>query len=198
MFLILAVFVAAVSAATVWLAATRPRRENDPDAAFWYAFAGLCVLLPLVLIPATANKASSLGLLALAAGSALATHRMVHRRRLLADASTRLALSADAIAAVAAKHSELLGRWSRYELDPAMAMDFPAMTDVRVPETAALIRAVSAAALTQRAAKQGSGADDGVAEYRHSVAELAAALETAEVSAGSAPAALRSGAPGAI
>lgn len=191
MFLILAVLVVAVSAATVWLCATRPHRENDPDAAFWYAFTGLCVLLPMILIPATASKASSLGLLAVAATSALATHHVARRRRLVAEAEHSRTVAADAIAAVAETHRALLARWSRYELDPAAAIDYPAMTDVRVPETRSLIRAVTAAAMRQRAAVQGSAQDDGVAGYRHSVAELAEALETAEITAGSTPTALR-------
>ncbi len=190
-FLVLAVLVAAVAAATVWLAATRPRRENDPDAAFWYAFTGLCVLLPLVLVPATANKAESLWLLAVAATSALATHRLAHRSRILAEAEHRRAVAAGALAAVTEAHRTLLARWGRYELDPAASIDFPAMTDVRVPETQALIRAVTAAAATQRDAMLGVGPDDGVAGYRRSVAELAAALETAERAAGSTPGAWR-------
>lgn len=190
-FLVLAVLVAAVSAATVWLAATRPRRENDPDAAFWYAFTGLCVLLPLVLVPATANKAESVGLLAVAAAAALASHHLTRRNRILAEAEQGRTVAAGALAAVTGAHSTLLARWSRYELDPAASIDFPAMTDVRVPETQALIRAVTAAAATQRDAMQGGGPDDGVAEYRRSVAELAAALETAERAAGSTPGAMR-------
>ena len=43
--------------------------------------------------------------------------------------------------AAQAEHSVLLERWRRYELDPAFCIDYPAMTDVRLPQTAAVIKA---------------------------------------------------------
>jgi hypothetical protein len=35
--------------------------------------------------------------------------------------------------------------WSRYELDPGNAIEFPGMSDVRVPETAEFFRAMKEA-----------------------------------------------------
>jgi hypothetical protein len=36
-------------------------------------------------------------------------------------------------------------RWQRYELDPGFSIDYPALTDVRLPETSALIKAMRTA-----------------------------------------------------
>ena len=61
-FLVLAVLVIGTAAATVWLVLARAPREKDPDSTFWYAFAGLCVLVPMILIPALTNNLSSVAL----------------------------------------------------------------------------------------------------------------------------------------
>lgn len=180
--LLLMAAVIATSAATVCLATTRPRRESDPDAAFWYAFTGLCVLAPLTLGPALHSRAFSVVLLGVAAATALAAHWSLQRRRARDAATAERARTSAVVAQLAATHEALLARWSRYELDPAAVLDFPAMSDVRVPETAALIRAVRA---TNRAAQSVTGSAapitaDAVDEYRCTVAHLALALETAE------------------
>jgi hypothetical protein len=60
-------------------------------------------------------------------------------------------------------------------LDPAYAIDFPAMSDVRVPETAALTRAMREA----EHCKVTAGTD-----YRAAVERLAQALAAAERAAG--------------
>lgn len=209
-YFVLAVLVTVTAAATVWLVRTRAQQENDPDSGFWYAFGGLCVLLPMILIPALTNNLLSIGLFALAAASAIATHTALRRHQsLAADAGHRARLNS-ALAAAAVQHDALITQWSRYELDPGATIDFPTMTDVRIPETSALIRAVAAAARfrpadlvihgldivgsrTSRSRTLGSevlgddivdtqalDTDDGVANYQRAVTELAAALATAE------------------
>jgi hypothetical protein len=79
------------------------------------------------------------------------------------------------ITAAQAEHDTLLARWSRYELDPACCIDYPAMTDVRMPETAALIRAMREAEQLRAIPHQG---------YAPAVARLSLALSAAEQAAG--------------
>lgn len=73
------------------------------------------------------------------------------------------------------RHEEAVRRWSQYELDPAMQIRFPAMTDIREAPTAAMIRAM-------RQAKEASEGDDAQG-YARAVEQLAQAIEVAEVHA---------------
>lgn len=182
-FLVLAPLVALTAAVTVWLVRTRAAQEHDPDATFWYAFAGLCVAAPLILIPALASRLTSLGLLALAVATSFATHKVVARCQLAAAAGHRRQQLGIALNQACREHDALMTRWGRYELDPGAAIDFPAMCDVRVPETSALAKAARAAAALRNSLclnAAGVPLDDGVAEYQRAVTMLAEALETAE------------------
>lgn len=206
-YFVLAVLVMVTAAATVWLVRTRAQQENDPDSGFWYAFGGLCVLLPMILIPALTNNLFSICLFALAAASAVATHTTLRRHQALAAAAMHRGRLSLALAAAAARHDALIAQWSRYELDPGAAIDFPTMTDVRIPETSALIRAVAAAArlrpadlvihdlgaagtVSRNLGTQVLGAaitdtkvqdtDDDVANYQRAVTALDTALAAAE------------------
>lgn len=179
-FLVLAVLVVLTTATTMWLLHMRAPRENDPDSIFWYVFAGLCVLVPLVLIQAQYNKLSSVALLSISALTATVCHTLLRRYRAASIASMAQQCARDAHAAVTAQHDFLIAQWSRYELDPALTIDFPAMTDVRVPETAQLIRSVTAAARLRTAPPD---TFDAVATYQQAVAGLRLALETAEQNA---------------
>lgn len=71
-------------------------------------------------------------------------------------------------------------RWQRYELDPGFSIDYPALTDVRLPETSALIKAMRTADQLRTASHTG---------YPAAVGSLAASLAAAERAAG-IPAAL--------
>ncbi len=179
-FLILAVLSVLTAAATVWLVHIRREQEDDPDGPFWYSFAGLCVLAPLTLIPAWKNNMGSLGLLALAAAAAIAMHTYLRRQRTLAWAADYQAKLTATLSETLAQHNALVSRWCHYELDPAATIDFPTMTDMRIPETSALVRAVTAAALFDPAELD---TYDGVAEYQRAVATLAEALALAETAA---------------
>lgn len=191
MFLVLAVLVVVTTVATVGLAGSRTHRNDDPDATFWYAFTGLCVLAPMILIPAMTSRALSCALLLLAAATAILTHVVCRRQADIAASNGRRAAQAAAVAKIAHRHQNLISQWSRYELDPGAAIDFPTMSDVSVPETSALIRAMNAASWLQSRAletldpttERPSVMDDGVANYQRAVSELEAALETAEDSA---------------
>ncbi|WP_129587261.1 hypothetical protein [Arthrobacter alpinus] len=201
MILVLAALVVVTTVATVGLAGSRAHRHDDPDATFWYVFTGLCVLAPMLLIPAMTSRVLSGALVLLAAGTAIATHVVCRRTADIAALTSHRAELAAAVTAIAQRHQNLIAQWSRYELDPGAAIDFPTMSDVSVPQTSALIRAINAATrLQQRAVEaldlgtfgpgtrvQGTGCpavmDDGVADYQRAVSELAAALKTAEDSA---------------
>ncbi|WP_026531294.1 hypothetical protein [Haematomicrobium sanguinis] len=69
-----------------------------------------------------------------------------------------------------ARHLAAFTAWSQHELDPDLALARPHMIDVRVPETARLVRALRSA---ERAA---SGSLD---DYRVAVSELESALSGA-------------------
>lgn len=206
MILVLAVLVVLTTVATVGLAGSRAHRHDDPDATFWYAFTGLCVLAPMLLIPAMTSRVLSGALVLLAAGTAIATHMVCRRTADIAAFTSHRAELAAAVTTISHRHQNLIAQWSRYELDPGAAIDFPTMSDVSVPETSALIRAMNAANRLQRRAVEAldlsaSGEathepvahvlgaagpavmDDDVAHYQRAVSELAAALETAEDSA---------------
>lgn len=52
---------------------------------------------------------------------------------------------AQAFAVTAGRHDAAKRRWLDYEVDPQLQFDFPAMTDIAFPPTAAMIRAMHAA-----------------------------------------------------
>ena len=77
--------------------------------------------------------------------------------------------------AAQAEHETLLARWRHYELDPASCIDYPGMTDVRLPETSALIKAMREAERLRAERHQG---------YAPAVERFALALKAAERAAG--------------
>lgn len=145
---------------------------NEPDATFWNIFAGLVVIVPAVVIPALASPAVGLLMLFLGIGSAVAAFAV--GRKLEQKRKSRSGFTE-----AATRHDALLARWQRYELDPAKGIDFPGMSDVNVPQTAALVRALQEA---QRC-RPTAGTD-----YARAVEQLEVAMTEAEAAAGvSAP-----------
>lgn len=194
MIVVLVVLVTITTAVTVALAGSRSRRQNDPDSTFWYAFTGMSVVAPMILIPAMSNRMLSCVLLLLSAGTAVATHLWCQRHGDLVAAAGHQSELAAAFAQISHRHQALITQWSRYEIDPGAAIDFPTMSDVSVPETSALIKAVTAANRLQPLPNANPArdtarlhsslmTDDGVATYQRAVAELEVALETAEAAA---------------
>ena len=85
---------------------------------------------------------------------------------------------------VVARHDETDARWLDYELDVAKLLDFPVMTDMREPLTAAFHRARSRADLLRPVRTDDLVADrDALAEYRDAVHDYAAAFDVAEAEA---------------
>ncbi|MFF2298931.1 hypothetical protein [Arthrobacter sp. NPDC058127] len=145
---------------------------KEPDATFWNIFAGLVVIVPAVLIPALASPA--VGLLMLFLGLAAAVAAFAVGRKL-----EQIRQNRSGFTEAAARHDALLARWQRYELDPAKGIDFPGMSDVNVPQTAALVRALQEAQRCRLTA----GTD-----YARAVQQLDTAMAEAEAAAGaSAP-----------
>ncbi|RAX44710.1 hypothetical protein DQ354_13815 [Arthrobacter sp. AQ5-06] len=172
-----AVLVCAVAATVL---AVRQHSTPDPpvrapDPVFWDLFTGSAVAIPAILIPTLASPWSGAVLAALGAGAGVAAYR--GSPRIMAWQARRRQLRQDQPlhAAAQAEHDTLLARWSRYELDPACCIDYPAMTDVRLPETSALIRAMREAEQLRAVPHQG---------YAPAVVRFGVALAAAERSAG--------------
>jgi hypothetical protein len=164
-----AVLLVAAVAATVL--SLRKKQEQDQDAFFWNAFAGLVVIIPALLVPALLSPAVGLVLLCLGAATAFAA---LFGERRVGELRRQQSLHA----ATAARHRDILRRWQLYELDPGRQIDYPAMSDARVPSTAELFRAMRQAESSRLMADGG---------YPAAVEQLAKALEDAESAAGAAP-----------
>lgn len=172
--------------ASAWLMVSGPSLEQDPDARFWYGFCGFCVLAPLALGAALLNPWAGVAVLVAACGACLATYRfLVHEaaQRTAAEVDSRLAAGHSAFEA---RHDQVLRGWSRYELDPAAAIQSPGMNDVHFPETAALAKALAQAEHLR--GRQPTGAADGIGtDYRRAVIELESAFTLAEQSLSVSP-----------
>jgi hypothetical protein len=152
------------------------RREPErSDQLFWDLFLGSAVALPALLIPTLSSPVAGLFLAGAAVASGIAAYRGSPRiaARLSARRQSREYLPL--YTAAQAEHSMLLERWRRYELDPAYCIDFPAMTDVRLPHTAAVIKAMREAEQLRAARHQ---------EYPPAVERFGRALAAAEQAAG--------------
>ncbi|WP_423182984.1 hypothetical protein [Arthrobacter sp. NyZ413] len=145
---------------------------TEPDAIFWNTFAGLVVIVPAVLIPALASPAVGLFLLALAVAAAVAAFS---GGRKLEQIRRNRPENRPGFAQTVAQHDALVARWQEYELDPAKSIDFPEMCDARVPQTAALVRALQEA----ERCRSTPGTD-----YPRAVGQLATAMAVAEAAAG--------------
>lgn len=145
------------------------------DQLFWDLFLGACVAVPALLIPALVSPWTGLFLGGAGVAAGVAAYRGTPRylSRRAARQNSREQESAH-LAAVA-RHDEVVARWRRYELDPACSIDYPALTDVRLPETSAFIKAMRTADQLRLHSHQG---------YPDAVTRLAASLADAERAAG--------------
>jgi hypothetical protein len=157
------------------------KRDNDVDSVFWYGFSGLSAVI-FAIIGAAATIPGSGGLVtawALVCASVAAgwLWRGEHERKVsLADEVLRRERET-----LKGRHERVLQQWVSYELDPAAAIDFPAMTDLTHSETSRLIRSMRTAALLRERFDAG---DAGSAEYSIALTGLEEALAAAEASAG--------------
>ncbi|MGX9899223.1 hypothetical protein ACW0JT_03715 [Arthrobacter sp. SA17] len=164
------------------LAAPNPRENHpadnyqsgrsEPDALFWNVFTGLVVIVPAVLIPAVLSPV--VGLLLFTLGTAAALLTLTGSRRLDLRQRSKPE-NRPGWAAAAARHDAVLRLWSGYELDPGKAIDFPGMSDVRVPQTAEFFRAMKVAQRCRLAPDT---------DYACAVEQLEKAFEAAEKASG--------------
>lgn len=145
------------------------------DHLFWDLFMGAAVALPAILIPSLTSPWAGALLTAVGGTAGIAAYRYSPRVMAWQDLRLQRRQEQPAYQAAADQHKELLARWRRYELDPACCIDYPAITDVRMPETSALIRAM------REAEQLRSLPHDG---YAPAVARLSLALAEAEKAAG--------------
>ena len=145
------------------------------DQLFWDLFLGSAVALPALLIPTLSSPWAGLFLAGAAVASGIAAYRGSPRlMSWLSDRRQRREYL-PLYTAAQVEHSMLLERWRRYELDPAYCIEFPAMTDVRLPHTAAVIKAMREAEQLRAARHQ---------EYPPAVERFGRALAAAEQAAG--------------
>ncbi|MCO4238485.1 hypothetical protein NG702_13855 [Pseudarthrobacter sp. MDT3-28] len=148
---------------------------HAPDPVFWDVFMGSAVALPAILIPTLASPWSGLVLAALGTGAGVAAYRGSPQILAWQERRRQQRQNEPVHTAARAEHDALLSRWSHYELDPACCIDYPAMTDVRLPETSALIRAMREAEQLRAVPHQG---------YAPAVVRFGLALAAAERAAG--------------
>lgn len=148
---------------------------SAPDTVFWDVFMGSAVALPAILIPTLAAPWSGAVLTVLGAGAGVAAYRTSPRITAWHSRLRQQRQDQPVYTAAQAEHDTLLARWRHYELDPASCIDYPAMTDVRLPETSALIKAMREAEQLRADRHQG---------YVPAVARFASALTAAEQAAG--------------
>lgn len=136
---------------------------------------GSAVAVPAILIPTLATPWAGVALAAVGGAAGVTAYRS-HPRIIAWQSARRQRREERPLhTAAQAEHTSLVARWSRYELDPAYCIDYPAMTDVRQPETAAVIRAMREAEHLRSVPQQG---------YATAVARLRLALAEAEKAAG--------------
>jgi hypothetical protein len=146
--------------------------RSEPDALFWNVFTGLVVIVPAVLIPAVISPV--VGLLLFTLGTAAALLTLTGSRRLDLRQRSKPE-NRPGWEAAASRHDAVLRLWSSYELDPGKAIEFPGMSDVRVPQTAEFFRAMKEAQRCRLAPET---------DYARAVARLEKAFEAAEKESG--------------
>lgn len=163
--------------------AVRYHRAKETDDAgdqlFWDLFAGAAVAVPAVVVSSLSSPAAGLTVAAAGAAAGIGTYRQYPRLAALQQQRRQRNAALSGLGNAVERHQRILARWRRYELDPALAIDFPAMSDVRRPETAQLIRAI-------RSLEAVSPADE-PERYSLAVERLEHALQQAEAAAGARP-----------
>jgi len=165
-------------AATVFVVRRRVLAGGEAersDQLFWDLFLGSCVAVPALLIPAFISPWAGLFLGGAGLAAGVAAYRGTPRYLAWRSGRRESRLQVAAHQQAQARHDELIARWRRYELDPACLIDYPALTDVRAPETSALIKAMRQADALRAVPHQG---------YPDAVTSLGATLAAAEKAAG--------------
>ena len=155
--------------------APRGSGREGADQLFWDLFLGSCVVLPALIIPALVSPWAGLVLAGAGAASGLGAYHGSPRILAWRAAQREERQRRTAHEHARMQHDQIMLRWQRYELDPACSIDYPALTDVRLPETSALIKSMRTADQLRTAAH---------ISYPEAVGNLAASLAAAERAAG--------------
>jgi hypothetical protein len=145
------------------------------DTLFWDLFMGSAVALPALLIPTVMSPWAGAVLVTLGGAAGVTSYRYSPRVMAHQELRRQRRQAQPIYQAAADLHEALLARWRRYELDPGCSIDYPAITDVRMPETSALIRAMREAEQLRPVPHEG---------YAPAVARLEVSLAAAERAAG--------------
>ncbi|MBJ2120723.1 hypothetical protein I6N91_06975 [Arthrobacter sp. MSA 4-2] len=191
--IVAAAAIAALVGCAAWRIDAALKRRADADTLFWLAFASLLALVAgcLAAVPAGAGgAAAAAALIATTAGTVWLGLREQRRA-----GTRRTAAASGRLRSLEARHDAVLRRWAAYELDPALALNYPAMTDTRGPESRRVLAAMREALNRRRALEpepaaasgQGSGTGSLLADYAASVLALERALGAAEAAAGVEP-----------
>lgn len=176
----LVIWAAVLAAAVACMVVAVRHHAGKPDAdgsdpLFWDLFGGAAVIVPALLIPAVASPLAGLALAAVTVASGVAAYRSSPRILAWYASRRRRRLDVPRREAAVEVHDAVLGRWRRYELDPALAIGYPDMADVARPETSAFVKAMREAELLKASTDPG---------YAPAVARLELALGRAETAAG--------------
>lgn len=117
------------------------------------------------------------------AAAATARARRAHVSAARAGLPTGSDPAALPLARLMAAHDAVTARWMDYETDPAKLIAFPAMTDARVPLTAAFLSEQRAVREVRPASAQARITTAQFTTYRDGVARLARAFDAAEAEA---------------
>ncbi len=168
-----------VGVATVWLAITKSTHDKDPDAKFWYGFTGFFVMAPILLITVLMDRKFGVLAMLLVVAACLVAGNLANRNvAQRASAYSTSMLDAE-YAALGTRQDSVLSAWCRYELDPAAAIDFPAMNDVTVPEVSALATAFAEAERLRREPRS-PASGHAASGYLQAVCRLETAFRRAE------------------
>ncbi|RJU02142.1 hypothetical protein D6T65_05935 [Arthrobacter frigidicola] len=186
--IVAAAAIAALAGCAAWRIDAALKRRADADTLFWLAFASLLALVAgcLAAVPAGAGgAAAAAAVVATTAGTGWLGLREQRR------AGTRRAAAASGrLRSLEARHDAVLRRWAAYELDPALALDYPAMSETRGPESRRVLASMREALHRRRALEPEpavgleSGTGSVLADYAASVLALERALGAAEAAAG--------------
>ncbi|TDK24712.1 hypothetical protein E2F48_12910 [Arthrobacter crusticola] len=185
--------IAALAGCAAWRIDAALKRRADADTLFWLAFAALLALLAgcLAAVPAGAGgAAAAAALITTTAGTAWLGLREQRRA-----GTRRTAAASGRLRSLETRHDAVLRRWAAYELDPALALNYPAMSDTRGPESRRVLAAMREALYRRRtlesepaaASGQGAGTEPLVTDYAASILALERALGAAEAAAGVEP-----------
>lgn len=174
------VVMAGTIALTAWRIDAVSAREGAADDYFWIAFGGFVVVTGAGVIAGTAGSLGAVLAVGVGVGSAIAAAVWLvrsHRRR-------QSAATDAAWAGLHRRHDAAVQRWTDYDVDPAKAIDYPAMHDPSSPAAQPIVRALRAARFERADAETAGGRRTPPLRYVDAVGNLEHAVDAAEQALG--------------